>query len=547
MSHAAQEIIISGVNESRFLEHLRTMFSTSTTMLAELLQNSRRAGATSVAFNYEDADNTLIVQDNGCGIADFRALITVAESGWSGETMATDKPFGIGFFSVAFGCQSVLIESRGRQTEFCSDDLITKRAIIIQPSSFIGGTRLTLRGCHLTEAQVGGALRAYAKGFSIPVSWKEEDLPRPHARENLPGEETPVGFVSIQGLHFNVGDVSWVTRGKAYCQGLPVTADGFTSRWEHDSDVIIHVDHHRFKPRMPDRDSLIDGVEAGKAFQAEAKRILLEHMVTQKALLSPETFVEKYWTMARELDAFSIMSDVPALPKEVLAKVSSYPVQRWYSGSFTSNWSATVRQEQVLSGEVVLCSDLDYYGKGDEFAKLMYAWMKGWCLVSRLPEGHWALPHIIDLDAAEVKISGNVVAEELFSGRYANGPVKLFDRIVVLLNGQPLEITKAFAVGSNGDYGEMTFLVPRAHACSSDVLRQASTYTNDDVYQETDLAMDEKEFDDMVAVMAGETPEETLKKCLRAGDADARSNLRNMYFTVSIDENGDIAVTEAAS
>ena len=39
MKQAAQvENIVSSVNETRFLEHMRTLFSTSTTVLAELLQ-----------------------------------------------------------------------------------------------------------------------------------------------------------------------------------------------------------------------------------------------------------------------------------------------------------------------------------------------------------------------------------------------------------------------------------------------------------------------------------------------------------------------------
>ena len=82
MNQAAQQIV-SGVNESRFLEHMRNLFSTSTTVLAECLQNGRRAGASQIDFDYDVASSTLTITDNGCGVADFRTLITVAESGWS--------------------------------------------------------------------------------------------------------------------------------------------------------------------------------------------------------------------------------------------------------------------------------------------------------------------------------------------------------------------------------------------------------------------------------------------------------------------------------
>ena len=102
------EIITSGVNERRFIEHLRLMFSTKDTCLKEMMQNARRAGASFARFDYEPATRTLRVTDDGCGIADFKALVTVADSAWSEETMRSEEPFGIGFSSVSFAADSVL-------------------------------------------------------------------------------------------------------------------------------------------------------------------------------------------------------------------------------------------------------------------------------------------------------------------------------------------------------------------------------------------------------------------------------------------------------
>ena len=546
MQHATQEVITSGVNEGRFLEHLRTMFSTSTTVLAELMQNARRAGATTVGFSYDEPTKSLIVTDNGCGIADFRALITVAESGWSEETMQSDKPFGMGFFSVAFGCESVLIESRGRQTEFSSDDLIAKRPIIVRHSSFIGATRLTLRGCRLAKEVIASALRLYAEGFAIPVWWDEQELPRPYARENLPGVETAVGFVSMEGVHRDSEVMPVPRHGRLYCQGLPIKAEGFTRRYADDT-IIIHVDHQRYQPRMPDRECLVDGAEAANQLNAEVCRLAVEHLFSQKAVCSPESFAEKYWDLAADLDVLHIMNDVPVLPKLVLDHITSYPIKRGEGDSYMSPWPSCVHQHQVLTGEIVLCSELDEDGEGDQFAKLMYVKAKDWCMVTdKLPDGHWANPHIRDLEGATVRISGKVRAVNQFQGRYTGGTVKLFDRLVVVLNDEPVEIQQAFAVGSYewSDDG-VTFLIPYVHRYPSDVLRQGSTYTSNDIYQETDLSLDEKEFDDLVAIMAGETPEETLTKCLK--DVGDKSNLRNTAFTVSIDAEGKLSILKLTS
>ena len=200
MNQAAQvENIVSSVNETRFLEHMRTLFSTSTTVLAECLQNGRRAGASRIDFDYDEAASTLSITDNGCGISDFRALITVAESGWSEETMVSEKPFGIGFFSVSFSAESIVVESRGRKIEFSSDDLVAKRQIAVQSSSFIGGTRISLVKCKLDQEKIRNALGNYARGFATPVFWRDEEVPRPHAQANLNGVTTPVGFVHVPG------------------------------------------------------------------------------------------------------------------------------------------------------------------------------------------------------------------------------------------------------------------------------------------------------------------------------------------------------------
>ncbi|MDR2031258.1 MAG: hypothetical protein LBP86_03145 [Azoarcus sp.] len=66
MEKTAQQIT-SAVNERRFLEHLRSFFSTSTTVLAECMQNARRAGATYVSFAYDASAATLTVMDDGAG------------------------------------------------------------------------------------------------------------------------------------------------------------------------------------------------------------------------------------------------------------------------------------------------------------------------------------------------------------------------------------------------------------------------------------------------------------------------------------------------
>lgn len=548
MKQAALEntSITSGVNESRFLDHLRTMFTNSTTVLAECLQNGRRAGASSVDFDYDDATSTLIITDNGCGIADFRALITVAESGWSQETIDSERPFGIGFFSVSFAAETVVVESKGKQIVFSSEDLIAKRQIAVRPSSFIGGTRISLRQCKLDAEKVAAALATFAKGFAIPVVWKGEELPRPHAQTALPGVMTPSGFIHVPGIH-DQSKGGYEGLGFVYCQGLPVKVSGFTRHYGLDMYPVIHVDHLKYQPRMPDRDSLIDADQAAKAFSKDIQEIWREHLVAKKAELSAVEFAESCWADASKAGCLELMCDIPVLPSHQLAYVGEAPFQDCDWGSHMYSSKVHVTQADVASGAIQLCSDVDYEGVGDEFAKLLFAQeAKLLFLSGRLPERHWATPYIRHLSEEKVLVGGRVLNTDHFSGAFASGSVKLVENLAVTMGGVTKMLTEPVALGSDAWGAGMTFLVPKGVRSAGHVLRQASTYTDgNDNYCETDYNIDVSDFDNLVAILAGESGTETLEKCLIASGAMHKTNLRNNTFLVRFDEEGNMTVESA--
>ncbi|WP_172600122.1 ATP-binding protein [Sulfuricystis multivorans] len=546
MNQAALESnsITSGVNESRFLEHLKTLFSTSTTVLAECLQNGRRAGASSIVFDYDVSESSLTITDNGCGIADFRALITVAESGWSQETMDSERPFGIGFFSVCFAAESVRVESKGKQIQFSSEDLIAKRKIAVEPSSFIGGTRITLHGCKLDAEKVGQALAIYAKGFAIPVFWRGEELPRPHAQANLVGKQTSVGFIHVPGIHDD-SNTWFVPYGYVYCQGLPVNVSSFTPHYGKEIRPIVHVDHLRYMPRMPDRDSLIDPQQAAKDINMALKEIWREYLAAKKAEMSPADFVKTCWSKARHAECLDLMADVPVLPTEVLTYVGETPRLVEDGDGFLYQCSEQITETQVVSGAVMLFREYNEEDCGDYFARLMWAEKAKVIFVSsELPEQHWAVKHLRNLGEEEVKVSGRAVATDHFSGGWVDGDVKLMENLSVTIAGIKHPLTEAVAVGSGEWGGSRTFLVPKGITHAGYVLRQASTYTDsNDKYCETDYELDAVLFDDLVAIMSGEPAVETLKKCLYNAGVRNKTNLRNSSFRVKFDADGNMTVT----
>lgn len=546
---AAQETsITSGVNEARFLDHLRTMFSTSTTVLAECMQNSRRAGATSVIFDYDLEMSSLTIIDNGHGITDFRALITVAESGWSQETLDSECPFGIGFFSVCFAAETVTVESLGKQIIFSSEDLIAKRQIAIQSSSFIGGTCITLKKCKLDESKIGDALMQYARGFAIPIIWQGEEIPRPHARENLVCSITPVGSIHVPGIHDASRLGQFAEVGVVYCQGLPVNVSDFSRRYYSDvCRVIVHVDHLKYQPRMPDRDSLIDSAQAQKDILSAIRYLWLRHLEKQKAILSAESFVETYWSAAESAGVLEIMNTVPVLPRQVLSYVGETPVQNRDGENFMSQHKVHATKTEVESGDVQLCHEIDFEGDGDEFAKLMFAEKAGFIFVSNgLPREHWAQPFIRNLRDEKIRVAGKVINSAKFYGGFASGTLKLVESLAITITGKTLVLTEPVALGSNSSSNEMTYLVPKGVMYAGYVLRQCSTYTDDNGNDcSTDYELDSDRFNDLIAILSGEEGVDTLSKCLSSAGACNKSNLRDNTYLVRFDDQGRMTIKAA--
>ena len=82
------------------ISRVSRFFDASTTQIIhEMLQNARRAGATSVLV---DVDATRVtITDNGRGIADPAILLAFGTSGWDEAATRNEDPAGMGFFSLA--------------------------------------------------------------------------------------------------------------------------------------------------------------------------------------------------------------------------------------------------------------------------------------------------------------------------------------------------------------------------------------------------------------------------------------------------------------
>ena len=547
MQHAAIQTITSSVNESRLIENLKVMFSTSTVVLSELMQNARRAGAASVHFDYDEGSNTLIVTDTGCGIADWQTLLTVAESGWDSDVVAAEQPYGMGFFSVAFAAESISVESRGKCIRFTADALIAKQHIAVEPSDFIGGTRISLHAPKLRTHEIATALAKYALGFAIPLFWQGQVQTSTHAQAAIPGVMTDVGFVSVACIHRD--QRTWSHGVAVFCQGLPVRVDGLSSTnlswYSSEAATIVHLDHQRFAVRMPDREAVVDGEKVAQAISAVLKSLLREFLEREKGRMDPLEFAEAYWDIAKASNLWDVMNDVPVLPRQALWQFERLPYRTADGESYMMAPISALTREQITSGNVVLFRDYDVDDEeGLGLLKLMCACKLNWMNADRLPAAHWAVPFTQVLDDIPVtyEATGNVVTDT-FSGHYVYGTVRMVDSLQVTFGEHAMELEHAVAIGLEDEEG-LELVVPRKGLSSaSSVLRQASTYTdNNECYAKVECDIDERDFDNLVLSMAGEEAAETLQRQIRLSQAREMLNLRGKQFQVSIDAKGDATV-----
>ena len=98
------------VDSSEVLNRVSRMFDgTPRSILLELMQNARRAGATQIDISF--LDETLTIAHDGLAFDDFDKLFSLGSSGWKDNGIKNEDPAGMGFF-VSTLFESVEVLSR---------------------------------------------------------------------------------------------------------------------------------------------------------------------------------------------------------------------------------------------------------------------------------------------------------------------------------------------------------------------------------------------------------------------------------------------------
>ena len=135
------ETIQAKVSERLLSKASRLFTGTLEGRVIEILQNSRRAGATHV--NIINKDGFITVCDNGIGINDFSKLLNLGDSDWDDAMEKAEDPAGVGIFCLA--PREVTICSGNRKVCITQKAWTGELIPIVESTGFIKGTILVFK------------------------------------------------------------------------------------------------------------------------------------------------------------------------------------------------------------------------------------------------------------------------------------------------------------------------------------------------------------------------------------------------------------------
>lgn len=529
-----QQEVAMKVNPQKLVESLKYSFTNKTTVLSELMQNARRAGASSVKFNYKPDTNTLVITDDGCGIESMETLLTVAESGWDTELVEQEHPFGVGFLSALFACDYILVTSKGGEIVANTCDVLAFKKIPVNSCKWKGITHIALVGVELHEEYILNTLKRLARGFPIPVYFNGECLERPMAEDSeLEFIDTEIGKVYLHGLDTPIGRNS---EYEVYLQGLPI----YRSHC-HDTDRhVVHLDSSRFDARLPDRDKLIDEEESLEWITEVMRQEIEKRLQSMKRTLPAVDFA-RYFPMISAWRLLYLLNDVPAVPWEVLKEIVSYPVCSHQYGDFLEYPSNPVTRDEIERRGVVMIDDLiDDQGAG----RYLFAWKRG-CLVydkRHLDSDHWLHALIVDLQEKDLRVEPvNVTDRYSFDGDWSSINVRFCDFYRIHLGDDVIDFhDDAVYLGSDN---KCEAVIPKRDV-SGFVLKQVSRYENEwDDFQE---ALHEADVEALSRFCIANTTEDSAGAVAKLLPSfTGFPSLHGKTFIFEVDQSGNVAKVQA--
>lgn len=529
------------VNEKALISNLKMSFATGTTWVTELLQNARRAGATQIHILLNHDQKEFTIADDGQGIDDMQHLFSIAESGWDEPVLSEEKPYGMGFLSCLFACETVQIISQKQEVNVVTKNAIAFDDIHVRPHPGVAGTFIRMQG--VTNMPTANFLQKAVKGFPVPVYLNGSTTPLEncHAVGAMDWDETEIGLIHISRLDRRFYEPV------IYLQGLPINA-GYRLQY-YDNNVIVHLDSAKFFGRLPDRESVIDPDKASIAitsaiinlYTAKLHQMKMEMLADGQA----QEFIARYGEVCMAY-CKKMLNDVPFLPGAAIGG-EVYDLDCNVNNSRLAYPATPVSKESVVDKTVTLFSGNDgcYDMENMPHMALIQAYDGIIVRAENLDSEHWVHPYVHHLKS-DIRIA---LTEQqptfTINGRY------VFGNDVIL--GEVLTLSGSFEVGGNPveigctcdetvfESKEERFYVPAASK-GYRAVGQASDYLDDDVYCEDVFEEDDNLFIRLVSEARNPDPASLLQQLLLDIGFTKYPSLKERSFQVTIGNDGTVKV-----
>jgi hypothetical protein len=528
------EQIVVRVDEQGALKNQRFAFSNRYTLVSELMQNARRAGATFVEVEYDPVQQRLRVSDDGGGIEDFQKLLTFNASGWDSQTQASEHPFGVGFSKCLYSAARCVVTSNAKRIDFDTAAALKQTPIEVQSVQRQAGTEVELFGVELPD--LDNVMQHFARGFPIDVRYNGQSLGRRFALGARAFVKTAVGDVYVAGLE----DGDSTAETLVFLLGFCVNAPRF---WHLEKAVnVVHLDPRLFMARLPDRDKLIDENEQLKRVDAEIKQLWRERLAVCKQSLSAAQFVDAYFETARRFLLEEVFDDVPLLPKSLVERIVGLPIQEGYdTPDYVEDVKTHVARSDVENGRVILVDLHD--PDGENLALWTLAQKLGWLrLNDRLGQGHWVHAHVREIDAKAVEVT--MLGEKqwaAFQGRCLSVQVVLCEAYALSYETERVVVTDQALWNAEALY------VPAGEA-SGRAVRQIDAYIDgNEHFLEADLYADREALEKLLHRLRSVDAKDTLKDLLGELALEDYPLLVGKRFVVSVGDRRQAHAVEVVS
>lgn len=520
------------VNDRKLFQNLRHAFSAAS-VLGELMQNARRAGATRVEILFEGI--TLSVLDDGKGIDNLQDLLTAADSGWDQETTAQESPFGLGFLSTLYCSKQIEVYTRKAGDDIGTGFIATTEELLNGGKAYPVikempvGTQVTLKdftlpgdgeGRRVDSNQVLNIVKQYASGFPIAVGFNGVAMACPNAIDSS-YVETAIGHVKL--------DLNCRRFHQVFLQGLPIYRCGLRV---DDAATIVHL-NNTFMAKLPDRTELTDQNVGARRIEAALKALAREMLESLKSSMTPEVFLFDHAKHCKDWGCTELLNDIDLVPGEwFMDWTNEQPGHRreWESPETLSGYFR--RKELEREGVFAMPDEEDMLARSWLAAKRAYTVLRRQQNMM-LNDEHWLQKIMVEMsdDEIEVQITGETLTQDISAGTEAS--LVIADTVSLLHEAGkvPLPVDAAYDA-QNGTLYMSRKADPGAHS------RLVSDFYWDDQYHEGE----EDEFNDEVRRAFNELTSESALQLMKLKLAELKcsreTRLANTRFTVVFDEKG---------